>query len=241
MPIDSLPAAIASILSAQKEAGKPLAIVLAGHNGSGKSTMWYKHIADMIQIPLINADRMMKSILPEDPLPQWASKIRDTDESWMKVTQKGVEAFVAQAMAQNVPFAMETVFSHWKDLGNGKFESKIDLIKQMQMSGYFVLLIFVGLATQVLSEARVQSRFQGGGHDVDRGKLVNRFPRTQKAIRIAGTVADAAIFTDNSLEPKYAFTVCHVQMGLEEIYDCRNNNPNTPASILAWLNVVCPK
>ena len=39
--------------------------VLFGHNGSGKSTMWYEHIVDNIQIPLINADRMMLSILPE--------------------------------------------------------------------------------------------------------------------------------------------------------------------------------
>jgi predicted ABC-type ATPase len=63
----------------------------------------------------------------------------------MQVAQKGVELFVAQAMAHNVPFAMETVFSHWKELHNGKIESKIDRIKQMQKANYFVLLFFVGL------------------------------------------------------------------------------------------------
>ena len=241
MPIDSLPIAVKSILSAQKKSGKPLAIVLAGHNGSGKSTMWYDHLAGMIRIPLINADRMMKSILPEDPMPAWASDIRDNDQNWMKVSQNGVEAFVAHAMAQNVPFAMETVFSHWKDLGNGKFESKIDLIKQMQAAGYFVVLFFVGLSTYNLSEARVQSRFESGGHNVDRVKLVDRFPRTQKAIKAAIPVANATILTDNSRDPKNAFTVCHVQMGVKEIFDVRNDNPNTPVSILAWLDVVSPK
>ena len=49
----------------------------------------------------------------------------------MRVAQKGVEAFVAQAMAQKVPFAMETVFSYWQELPGGRIASKIDLIRQM--------------------------------------------------------------------------------------------------------------
>lgn len=52
-------AAVGQIVSFQKESGKPLAIILAGHNGSGKSTMWYDHLAPQLQLPLINADRMM--------------------------------------------------------------------------------------------------------------------------------------------------------------------------------------
>lgn len=44
---------------------KPLAIVLAGHNGSGKSTLWYAKFADALQIPLVNADRLTLSMLPE--------------------------------------------------------------------------------------------------------------------------------------------------------------------------------
>jgi pantothenate kinase-related protein Tda10 len=44
------------VLAAQEGSGKPLAIMLAGHNGSGKSTMWRKHLSDRLQMPLINAD-----------------------------------------------------------------------------------------------------------------------------------------------------------------------------------------
>jgi len=127
-----LATAVDHVLAAQEQSKKPLAIVLAGHNGSGKSTMWYQHMVDRLQIPLINADRMMMLILPEvtcgGRLPNWASSLRDNDTSWMQVAQKGVQAFVAQAMAYKVPFAMETVFSHWRDLGKGKIESKVDLI-----------------------------------------------------------------------------------------------------------------
>lgn len=57
--------AVEQILNAQKRTKKPLAIILAGHNGSGKSTMWRKSLSGQLQIPLLNADRMMLSILPE--------------------------------------------------------------------------------------------------------------------------------------------------------------------------------
>ena len=79
----TLTSAVEAIQTAQKRSKKPLAVILAGHNGSGKSTLWYKHLANQFQIPLINADRMMMSILPEvtksQPLPQWALYLRDKD------------------------------------------------------------------------------------------------------------------------------------------------------------------
>jgi hypothetical protein len=41
---------------------------------------------------LVNADRMMHSILPEQAndgaLPDWAATLRDTAQSWMKVSQQ---------------------------------------------------------------------------------------------------------------------------------------------------------
>ncbi len=122
------------------------------------STMWYKHLAPVLQIPLINADRMMLSILPDGrTLPQWAKTLRDTDLSWQRVAQQGVQAFVAQAMLNRVPFAMETVFSQWQERPSEPPASKIDLIRDMQTAGYFVLLLFVGLSTPELSIARVEN------------------------------------------------------------------------------------
>ncbi len=239
--MNTLPEAVEVVLAAQKKSHKPLAVILAGHNGSGKSTMWYeKGLADKFQIPLINADRMMLSILPEGLGTSWASKIRDSDQSWMRVAQKGVEAFVAQAMAQKVPFAMETVFSHWKKLPGGKIESKIDLVRQMQKAGYFVLLFFVGLSSVQLSIGRVLTRVATGGHDVDNEKLRTRFPRTQEAIKQALDVADAAILADNSGEERDAFTVCRVQVGGRQVYDCRNVPGKSSQVVLQWLDVVSP-
>jgi predicted ABC-type ATPase len=243
--VTSIDHAVRSVKIAQQQSKKPLAIVLAGHNGSGKSTMWNTHLSPEFQLPLVNADRMMLSILPEPAknkkLLPWAQQLRDTNTSWMAVAQKGVEAFVAQALAQGVPFAMETVFSHWRSLGNGMFESKIDLIRQMQEAGYFVLLFFVGLSNVQLSIGRVSTRERQGGHSVPIEKLLERFPRTQKAISVAANVADATIFVDNSRSKHDAFTVCRVQIRDDEVFDLRRNSRvKAPLEITEWLNTVKP-
>jgi len=241
----TLAAAVEQVELEQRRSKKPLAVILAGHNGSGKSTMWLKHLSPAFQIPLVNADRMMLSVLPEPDggnlLPTWAQMLRDTNEDWMKVAQKGVEAFVAQAMVRGVPFAMETVFSFWQVNPDGSVESKIDLIRQMQKAGYFVLLFFVGLSNAQLSIARVSTRVAKGGHNVGITRLLERFPRTQNAIRHASDIADASIFTDNSRAESSAFTVCRVQLRQREIYDIRSNGrTRPPRAITEWLDVVSP-
>jgi predicted ABC-type ATPase len=241
----SLAEAVGWIEAAQKQSQKPLAIVLAGHNGSGKSTMWYKHLAPLLKIPLINADRMMLSVLPErgqdQRLPSWAEALRDKDEAWMKVAQQGVESFTVHAMVNRVPFAMETVFSYWKKQSDGSYASKIDRIRDMQKEGYFVVLLFVGLSNADLSVMRVQTRVAEGGHAVDTAKLYSRFPRTQKAIAQALSVTDAAILVDNSRDQKRAFRVCRVQLGTDPIYDWRDSHLGPPAAILAWLDKVAKR
>ncbi|MHA6896378.1 zeta toxin family protein [Ralstonia pseudosolanacearum] len=235
--------AVADIMARAKRSGQPLAIVLAGHNGSGKSTMWYEHLVDGIRIPLINADRMMLSILPVPDaagrLRPWAQKLRDEDAMWMAVAQKGVESFVAQAMAKQVPFAVETVFSYWQRRRDGTYASKIDMITDLQAAGYFVLLLFVGLSSSALSIGRVATRVAEGGHAVDFQKLLERFPRTQAAIRHALPVANAVVLVDNSRDATQAFTPCYVSAGPEVLYDIRAAR-QVPVEITAWLDIVVP-
>ncbi len=237
--------AVERILQAQRKTKKPLAIVLAGHNGSGKSTMWRESLSGQLHIPLVNADRMMLSILPEPnndgKLEPWAQTLRDSDQSWMKVAQDGVQAFVGHAMQAKVPFSMETVFSYWEVQPDGSVNSKLDLIRDMQKAGYFVLLLFVGLTSVGLSILRVQTRVAENGHGVEEERLKRRFPKTQRAIREAAKITDATIFTDNSRDPDEAFTVCRVQLGEAQLFDLRQDTGGVPSAIDAWLEVVCPQ
>ena len=220
------------LLAARIAADQPIGVILAGHNGSGKSSLWRDHLSDRLRMPLINADRMMLSILPEveDPrdLPAWAVELRDRDAGWMRVAQQGVEAFVGHATTQRVSFAMETVFSDWHVREDGTVRSKIERIRELQSRGYFVLLCFVGLSTAELSVMRVQTRVSKGGHGIPEAKLRERFPRTQRAIRAASAVADATLFVDNSFGPEQAFTVCRMQLGPSALFDRRQEGAAEP-------------
>lgn len=178
--------------------GKPLAIILAGHNGSGKSTLWRERFADSLQIPLINADRLVLSILPEprgNPprLPAWADSLRDNDERWQRISQSVIQSLVERAVERRVSFTYETVFSYLKEQPDGSYRSKGDLVARFQRAGYAVALLFVGLANASISALRVETRREQGGHAVPIEKLQQRFPRTQKAIRMAAPLAYAHV------------------------------------------------
>ena len=231
--------------------GRPPAFIVAGHNGSGKSTFWYTRLADQLQVPLVNADRLTLSILPEArrasedgtlALPAWAERLRDGDERWQRVSQTGVRRFREVIMEQRLPFAFETVFSHWEQRSDGTFESKIDDLLDMQHAGYFVVLIFVGLTQPALSAFRVQSRKALGGHDVPLDRLMDRFPRTQAAIRNAAPVADLTLMIDNSAGADKAFQFVRAQRKGAVLYDIRDPRHSSDAAVLAasrpWLDKV---
>ncbi len=229
---------------------KPVAVVLAGHNGSGKSTLWYQRLADGLQFPLVNADRLTMSILPEATgtpprIPAWAQALRDENETWQSLSQSGVRLFRQLIMERKQSFAFETVFSHWKRLPDGSHESKVDDIRAMQQAGYAVVLIFVGLTSLQLSVFRVQSRKRTGGHDVPLDKLRDRFPRTQKAIGQAALVADLTLMVDNSLRESEAFQFVRAQRKQRVLFDARDPryavNSSLRAAATPWLmNVVGP-
>jgi predicted ABC-type ATPase len=226
---------------------KPIAFILAGHNGSGKSTLWSERLSPQLKIPLINADRLTSSILPTpDPktsrLPRWAQELRDRDTRWQSLSQAGVQAFVSLVMEQQMPFALETVFSHWKELPGGGHESKLDTIIALQKAGYFVVLLFVGLASEQLSILRVQTRIEQGGHAVPLAKLKARFPRTQKAIGHAAPIADMTLMFDNSRTFDKAFALVRVQQKARVLFDCRDSRYAVERSFRKvarqWLDMV---
>ena len=227
---------------------KPTAIVLAGHNGSGKSTLWYDRLADDLQMPLVNADRLTLSLLPiadeDQKLKPWAARLRDEDERWQRLSQEGVQLFMGLIMDQGMSFAFETVFSHFKKHTDGTIRSKTDTIVALQKHGYFVILLFVGLANPELSILRVATRRSQGGHDVLEAKLRSRFPRTQQAIQMASAVADMTLMFDNSRSEKKAFSLVRAQRNKAVLYDCRDEQFKQDAELVEvaglWLSKVAP-
>lgn len=209
--------------------------------------MWADLLSDDLRIPLINADRLTESILPArdrktDRLPRWAERLRNEDERWQRLSQGGVKAFSALAMDEKIPFAFETVFSDWRPQPDGTVKSKLDLIREMQDKGYFVVLLFVGLSSAELSILRVETRMASGGHAVPMNKLVERFPRTQKAIGAASLIADMTLMFDNSREERFAFTLARAQRQQQIDFDCRDSTYRKDQGLLGvatlWLDKV---
>lgn len=242
------PPTVEQLLSSELDGRtRPVAIVLAGHNGSGKSTLWYQRLADHLQIPLVNADRLTMSILPEPRgspprIPIWAQALRDESQTWQRLSQAGVALFRELVMKEQQAFAFETVFSHWKELPDGRVESKVDDIKAMQDRGYMVVLIFVGLTALPLSILRVQTRKRTGGHDVPVDKLAERFPRTQKAIGAAARIADLTLMIDNSLDERRAYQFVRAQRKNVVLFDARDERYEVANEVRVaaapWLNAV---
>jgi predicted ABC-type ATPase len=227
---------------------QPVAFVVAGHNGSGKTTLWNARLSRELRIPLINADRLTTSMLPDPDqatgrLPTWASSFRNRNRQWQRISQEGVRTYIDLVMEERLPFAFETVFSHWEEQKDGSHHSsKIEEIKNLQKAGYFVTLIFVGLVSANLSILRVQTRTRTGGHAVPKATLKKRFPRTQAAIGKASMIADMTLMFDNSLSERAAFSLVRAQQRERVLYDCRNRTfyarPDVRRIAAIWLDRV---
>lgn len=151
--------------------------ILAGGNGSGKTTFYNQYLAKY-GIRFVNADLIARAIDYENA----------EDLSYQAAT---VAAKIREDLiAKGVSFCFETVFSH---------ESKIDFIAQAKAHRYKIIMIYIHLSTSALNEARVRQRISEGGHSVPVKKIHARIPRTMKHIKTALALVDEARLLDNSL------------------------------------------
>lgn len=151
--------------------------VLAGGNGSGKSTFYRTSLLARQGVLFLNADLIARSINADSP--------ETVSYNAASVAQKIREEF----LTQGISFCFETVFSH---------PSKIDFIAKAKALGYYVVLIYIHLENSSLNEARVSQRVSEGGHNVPSDKIKSRLPRTIQNVTIAIPLADEVRLLDNS-------------------------------------------
>lgn len=151
--------------------------VLAGGNGSGKSTFYRTSLLAGQGVLFLNADLIAKSINADSP--------ETVSYNAASVVQKIREEF----LTQGISFCFETVFSH---------PSKIDFIAKAKSLGYYVVLIYIHLENSSLNEARVSQRVSEGGHNVPSDKIKSRLPRTIQNVTTAIPLADEVRLLDNS-------------------------------------------
>lgn len=150
--------------------------ILAGGNGSGKSTFYDRFLKDK-DLSFVNADKIAKEISSENNL--------RVSRSAQQLAMIACE----QKIADGETFCFETVFSH---------KSKIDLIKKAKTAKYEVNFVFIHLSSSDLNKARVFQRVSSGGHDVPPDKIETRIPRSLANLKKALNLVDNAALIDNS-------------------------------------------
>lgn len=155
-----------------------LLVVLAGPNGAGKSTFYEHHLAGR-GLPFVNADHI-------------ATGLRDLeDEERAQQAAALAEQERQRHLLSRTSFITETVLSD--PVGD-----KVAKFAAARKLGYFLDVHFIGIASPVLSQARVIDRVSHGGHDVPDDRIFGRYPRTLDNLIRLLDVADRLSIYDNS-------------------------------------------
>lgn len=158
---------------------KPQIVMVAGPNGAGKST-YYELFLMSTGLPLVNADRLVAAFKLDA---YEAAKVADL--------------LRREYLLRGLSFVTETVFSD--PVGD-----KLNFLRQAVDLDYEVRLIYIGLASPKLAQARVAFRIAQGGHAVPAEKITARYRRSLKNLAQAVTFVPTVSIYDNSLaDPSY--------------------------------------
>lgn len=180
---------------------KPALLVIAGPNGSGKTTVTVRLREEKWSdgVEYLNPDDVAEERFggwnsPDAVLAaaQWTTERRET------------------LLAQRRGIAFETVMSAL---------DKIDFMRRAKDLGYFVRLFFIGTADPRINAARVAGRVMDGGHTVPIEKIISRYSRSMANLSAAISVADRVYLFDNSPDGVEAALCARTQDGeLRKVY-----------------------
>ena len=161
---------------------KPVLIVIAGPNGSGKTSVTSKilHHEWMEDSVYINPD-----IVAQERFGDWNSK-----EAVIQAV-KYCEEWRERCLTERKSLIFETVLSA---------DDKIDFIERAKKSGFFVRLFFVCTESPLINASRIAQRVIKGGHDVPITKIVSRYQKSILNCKYISTKIDRTYLYDNSID-----------------------------------------
>ncbi|MBL7070710.1 MAG: zeta toxin family protein [Candidatus Omnitrophica bacterium] len=158
--------------------------IIAGPNGSGKTTFAKKFLPDYAKCQhFINADLIAQGLSPFSP------RIAAMKAGRLVLKQ------IYEMAGKNVDFAFETTLA-------GK--SYIKLFKHLRRKGYHLHLFFLWIPNVQLALARIKDRVADGGHDVPLQDVRRRFIRSSiNFFRFYMPLLDSwMLFNNESIVPK---------------------------------------
>ncbi|MCD8031369.1 MAG: zeta toxin family protein [Bacteroides sp.] len=159
---------------------KPVLIVIAGPNGSGKTSITRRilHHQWMEDSIYINPDEVA-----QERFGDWNSK-----EAILQ-SVKYCEELREKCLLEKRSLIFETVLS---------VEDKVDYIARAKERGFFVRLFFVCTSSPVINASRIARRVMQGGHDVPITKIISRYEKSIANCCLASRLVDRTYVYDNS-------------------------------------------
>ncbi len=162
---------------------RPRLLVIAGPNGSGKTSIT-EQLHELRHQWMLGCDYINPDNIAQEQFDGW----NDT-ASVLKAAQAATE-WRRKCLNEGRDFAFETVFSS---------QEKLDFLREAKAKGYFIRFFFVGTDSPFINVQRIALRVIKGGHDVAISKILQRYERAMGYATIAATFVDRAYFYDNSV------------------------------------------
>jgi predicted ABC-type ATPase len=161
---------------------RPVLLVIAGPNGSGKTTVTQRLRVERWSegVEYLNPDEVAR-----DRFGDWNSREAVLDAA------RWTDARREELLAARDGIAFETVLST---------DGKVDFVRRAKAAGYFVRVFFIGTSDARINAARVAGRVMAGGHTVPIEKIVSRYVRSLANLAPLIRLADRAYVYDNSVD-----------------------------------------
>ena len=192
---------------------KPVLIVIAGPNGSGKTSVTSKllHHEWLEDSEYINPDNVARNVFGDWNDQEAVLKAANYCNDWRE-----------KCLAERKSHIFETVMSA---------TDKIDYILRAKEAGFFVRLFFVSTESPTINAKRVANRVLNGGHDVPIPKIISRYDKSIANCIALAPYVDRLYVYDNSVENVDARILFRMSNG-EMVKSYTDEVPNWAKNIL---------
>lgn len=159
---------------------RPVLCVVAGPNGSGKTSTTEKLLANewTANSVYINPDNIAQEMFGD-----WNSQ-----EAVLNAAKEATRMRY-QCLEEGRSFVFETVFSS---------EEKLEFIRKAKDAGFFIRFFYVCTCNPEINVLRITQRYLNGGHEVPISKVISRYYKSLALAAQALAIVDRAYVYDNS-------------------------------------------